>query len=113
VPSPWTQTSAGWRLRGSCDVPWNATRVDPPRLGRLLPSIRQVDRGAPTLHASWLLRQPITITPTNGDSYTYQHVYPSLTSVCGVRGWGEGVGPVSCRRCLRIIGDLLEEREKL
>lgn len=29
--------------------------------------------------------------------------YPRETALCGVRGWGEGSGPVTCRRCLTIL----------
>lgn len=67
---------------------------EPRRIGFLHASLAAIGRGSDVVHASPLMRQR---TP-HGD-----FVYPRLTSLCGVKGWGEATGPVTCRRCLRTL----------
>lgn len=72
----------------------DAVEFEPRLIGRLSAPLSAVRRGASTTHAAPLMRSRMFF----GD-----FVYPRLTSLCGVKGWGEAFGPVTCRRCLRIM----------
>lgn len=66
-------------------------------VGFLLPSLKALERGSKVTHGA-------VMTETEWPWGT--HRYPSLTALCGVRGWGEGSGPVTCKRCLQRMAAL-------
>lgn len=68
---------------------------EPRVMGALLCSRSAFERGGTTVHAAPLERW----RSPHGDM-----VYPRMTSLCGVRGGGESAGPVTCGRCLAILG---------
>lgn len=92
-------------LPGSWDTGPFGRLLDPPELGLLLPSQRQVARGSTTVHGAWLIH---TRLPVGWSSAPFDHVYPSFTAVCGVRGWGEASGHVTCKNCIRILTPYFE-----
>jgi hypothetical protein len=65
-------------------------------IGFLLPSLSALDRGSRVVHAAplrtWWVEQ-----------HGFQMTYPEFTALCGVEGWGETKGPVTCKRCLRSL----------
>ena len=68
-------------------------------IGYLSAPLSAVERGSNTVHAAPLLQHP-------------WGKYPRLTSVCGVRGWGEAGGPVTCKRCLRALAASTDQTEE-
>jgi hypothetical protein len=69
-------------------------------IGFLLPSAASVKRGSKVIHAAPMVDVPFP------DGGTFRA--PHSVAYCGVRGWGDaGSGPVTCKRCLRAIGERL------
>lgn len=80
------------------------THTLPAGLGYLLPSVAPCDRRSTIMHAAELVDVPYPPSRLGHTDYpggTFP--YPKFTALCGVRGWGEGSGPVTCKRCLASL----------
>jgi hypothetical protein len=72
-------------------------------IGFLLPSLQALERGSMVVHGAVL--EKVEISPFGPDDYI---IYPSLISLCGIKGWGEGGRRVTCKRCLTIMHNRAE-----
>lgn len=74
----------------------------PDGIGVLLPSKEQCRRDSKVLHA---FKLPVEDPARLQGRLTER---PPSRSLCGVDGWREGSGAVSCKSCLRILASLVD-----
>lgn len=76
----------------------------PDGIGVLLPTRDSCSRGSQTLHAFKVLER----APYSAGGRLYRS--PAPKALCGIAGWRESEGEVSCKNCLRILASYATER---